>query len=502
MHLDIVLLSRIQFALTIMFHYLFPPLTIGLSALMVVMEGLFLKTRNPVYEQMARFWTGIFAVNFAMGVATGIVMEFQFGTNWAGYSKFVGDVFGSALAAEGIFAFFLESGFLSILVFGWDKVKPKVHFFATLMVCFGSIFSAVWIVIANSWQQTPVGYELVNFHGVMRCEIKDFWAVVFNPSSMPRLSHTLSGAFVLGSFFVMSVSSFYLLKGRFAEFARKSLSLGLIAAFLSSFWALMAGDTQARTVAFTQPTKLAAFEGHYHTDPHHGTGLYIFGIPNERERRVDFGLRIPDMLSFLVYFDPNKPVEGLDKTPEKDWPPVAIPFTCFHTMVALGGFFFGVTALGLFMMWRKKLFETRWLLWVYVFAVIGPFVANEVGWVAAEVGRQPWIVYHLLRTSDGVSRNLPPEHVVIGIIMFSLIYVLLLMVWVNVLHTKISHGPHELKEAAFEETTSKSLLETAAELADPAGPTLTAAPRRPESDKTMKPLTNDEAPDTKTEDAE
>lgn len=477
MHLDLVMLSRVQFALTIMFHYLFPPLTIGLSALMVAMEGLYLKTKDPVYEQMAQFWTRIFAVNFAMGVATGIVMEFQFGTNWSGFSKFVGDIFGSALAAEGVFAFFLESGFLSILVFGWDKVSPRVHFFATLMVAMGSLFSAIWIVIANSWMQTPVGYELVTIHGVTRCQITDFWAVVFSPSSMPRLSHTLSGAYVLGSFVVMSVSSWYLLQRKHIEFAKRSLTLALIFGFVTSCWAGLAGDTSARTMAHNQPPKLAAFEGHFHTEKG-GTGLYLFGIPNPEKKRVDFGIQVPGMLSFLVYGNFDTPIPGLDQTPPEDQPPVMIPFLCFHTMVALGGFFLGVTSLGLFLLWRKKLFETRWLLWVYVVAVIGPFIANEVGWMAAEVGRQPWVVYKLLRTSHGVSKILPPEHIIVSIAMFVFIYGLLTMVWVNVLHTKISHGPGPLPEFPKEQS-AKSLIETAAELADPAGPRLASdAPTR------------------------
>jgi len=475
---DVVLLSRIQFALTIMFHYLFPPLTIGLSLLMVIMEGLYLKTKNPIYETMARFWTKIFAVNFAMGVATGIVMEFQFGTNWAGYSKFVGDIFGAALAAEGIFAFFLESGFLSILVFGWDRVSPKVHFFSTLMVSMGSIFSAIWIVVANSWQQTPAGYKLVQHLGMTRCELTDFWAVVFNPSAMPRLIHTLSGAFVLGGFFVMSVAAYYLLKGRFEDFAKRSLTLGLIYAFCASMMAGLAGDTSARLLATTQPTKLAAFEGHFKTEKT-GTGLWLFGVVNDKARRVEYGVQIPDMLSILVYGNPSKPVAGLDQFPEEDWPPVPIPFAAFHIMVALGGYFVGITALGLFFLWRKTLFQQRWLLWIFVFSVIGPFVANEVGWVAAEVGRQPWVVYGLLRTKDAVSQSLPGQHVLASIIAFSFVYVLLFMVWLSVLHSKITHGPDFSTTAPPQTVDPKGLLEIAAERADPSGESMTLAKHEP-----------------------
>lgn len=474
---DVALLSRIQFALTIMFHYLFPPLTIGLSALMVIMEGMYLKTKEPVYESMARFWTKIFAVNFAMGVATGLVMEFQFGTNWPGYSKFVGDIFGAALAAEGIFAFFLESGFLSVLVFGWDKVSPKVHFFSTLMVSLGSIFSAIWIVVANSWQQTPAGFHLVMHNGIQRCELTDFWQVVFNPSSMPRLAHTLSGAFVLGGFFVMSVAAFYLLKQKHQEFAKRSLVIGLVFAFLASGAAGLAGDNQARLVAFTQPAKLAAFEGHYRTESG-GTGLYLFGIPNPPQKRVDLGIRIPGMLSFLVYGNPDKPVTALEHFPESDWPPVPIPFACFHIMVMLGGYFVAVTAFGLFMLWRKRLFETRWLLWIYVYSVIGPFIANEVGWTAAEVGRQPWVVYGLLRTKDAVTHAVPGEQIVASIAAFSIVYVLLGLVWVNVLHNKIVHGPEPVP--LIPKTEPENFFDAAADRADPLGPSMTEAKQPPE----------------------
>lgn len=257
MDFDVTFLSRLQFALTIMFHYLFPPLTIGMGVVLVYLEGMYLWKREPIYETAARFWTSLFAISFAAGVATGIVMEFQFGTNWSAYSRFVGDVFGSALAAEGIFAFFLESGFLAILVFGWDKVGPGFHFFATLMVSLGSIFSAVWIIVANSWQQTPAGHHIVqmvrdgkpwviNGQPVMRAETLDFWQVVFNPSTVNRLTHTLIGAFILGAFFIMSISAWYILKGRHLDFARRSFTGALIFATIFSAAGLVSGDFNAR----------------------------------------------------------------------------------------------------------------------------------------------------------------------------------------------------------------------------------------------------------------
>lgn len=263
--MDVVLLSRLQFALTIMFHYIFPPLTIGLSLVIVWLLALRLKTGEAIYDAAARFWTRIFGVNFAVGVATGIVMEFQFGTNWAVYSRYVGDVFGSALAAEGIFAFFLESGFLAVLLFGWDRVSPRFHLFSATMVCLGSIFSSIWITVANSWQQTPAGFTLrqhtVGERTVLRAEITDFWAMVFNPSSMHRLVHVWFGAFLLGAFFVLSIAAWYLLRGRHVELARRSFTGALILATVFSLAQLVSGDLQAVNVAEHQPAKLAAMEG-------------------------------------------------------------------------------------------------------------------------------------------------------------------------------------------------------------------------------------------------
>ncbi len=313
--MDVVLLSRIQFAVTIAFHYIFPPLAIGMSAVLVWLEGRYLVTKDPLYETAARFWTRVFALNFAIGVATGIVMEFQFGTNWATYSRFVGDVFGSALAAEGIFAFFLESGFLAVLVFGWDRVSARMHFFSTLMVALGSIFSSIWIVVANSWQQTPAGHHIVPVMRdgapllrdgvpVMRAEVVDFWAMVFNPSSVERLVHVWIGAFIVGGFFIMSISAWYLLKRRHVEFAKRSFEGALVLATVASLAALVSGHLQARNVYRYQPAKIAAFEGQYHT----GRGdLSLFGIPDDASQSVKLSIAIPGGLSFLLHDDFSTP---------------------------------------------------------------------------------------------------------------------------------------------------------------------------------------------------
>jgi cytochrome d ubiquinol oxidase subunit I len=437
-----------------------------MGVVLVYLEAMYLRTKEPIYETAAKFWTQIFAVNFAIGVATGIVMEFQFGTNWAVYSRFVGDVFGSALAAEGIFAFFLESGFLAVLVFGWDKVTPRVHFFATLMVSLGSMFSAVGIIVANSWQQTPAGHRIVermiNGQPIARAETVDFWAVVFNPSTVNRLSHTLIGAFVLGSFFIMSISAWYLLKGKHLDFARRSFSGALIFATIASIGMLVTGHFNSKMVAHYQPAKMAAFEGHFKTGP---ADMNPFGIPDEETRTVKYGVAIPGLLSFLVHEDWTKPVIGLDAIPRQYWPPLGTSFQSYHIMVALGMFFIGVTLLASFLRWRGALFDKRWLLWLFVVAVLGPFAANQLGWVAAEVGRQPWIVHpNVLRdpagnialdaagmiaydmkegllTRDAVSSTITGGQVLSSIIMFSLVYFLLFWIWLYVLNDKIQKGP-------------------------------------------------------------
>ena len=439
--MDVLTLARLQFAFTIGFHYIFPPLSIGLGLILVIMEGTWLATKNPIYHQMARFWTRIFGLVFAIGVATGIVMEFEFGTNWAVYSRFVGDVFGSALASEGIFAFFLESGFLALLLFGWNRVGPKMHFFATCMVCLGAHFSAVWIIVANSWQQTPAGYHLVtNAAGVTRAEITDFWGMVFNPSSMDRLPHAVYGAWQAGAWMVVSVSAWYLLKGKHLEFAKRSLKIALLVALAASIFQLDSGHDSAVGVSQNQPAKLAAFEAHYETGP---APLYLFGWVNEESQKVRFGVAIPKLLSYLVYEDWNKPVRGLNEFPPADRPPVNVVFQTYHAMVLIG---IGLIALALLsvVQWiRGKLFTQRWILGILVLSVLGPQLANQLGWASAEIGRQPWIVYGLLRTSDALSKVVGGGAIVTSLVLFALVYALLFAVFIFLLNNKIQHGPDE-----------------------------------------------------------
>ena len=436
--MDVLTLSRIQFGATIAFHYLYPPLSIGLGVMLVLMEGLWLKTKNPIYHQMARFWTRVFALTFAIGVATGIVMEFEFGTNWAAYSRFVGDVFGSALAAEGIFAFFLETGFLAVLLFGWDKVGPKMHFFATCMVALGAHFSAIWIVAANSWMQTPAGFHIVGEGLHARAEITDFWAMVFNPSSMERLSHTMAGAWQAGAWLMVSIGAWYLLRKQHRAFALASMKFGLALSLTASVLTLVTGDRSASGVARNQPAKFAAFEGHWETGPR--APLHLVGWVDE-QTETTIGLAVPGLLSWLAYGDTAKPVTGLRAIPKDERPPVNFTFQLFHLMVAIGFTLIGLALWASWALWRGTLENSRALLWLLVLSVLGPQIANQAGWWAAEVGRQPWIVYKLLRTSQGLSAVVQSNEIVASMIMFTLVYLLLFAAFIFLLNDKIKHGP-------------------------------------------------------------
>ncbi len=437
--MDVEILARLQFALTIMFHYIYPPLSIGLGLMMVIMEGSYIWTKKKLYLNMAKFWTRIFAVTFAIGVATGIVMEFEFGTNWSTYSRYVGDVFGSALAAEGVFAFFLESGFLALVLFGWNRLSPKMHFFSTVMVCLGAHFSAVWIVVANSWMQTPAGFHVVGEGLAARAEIIDFWGMVFNPSSMVRLSHVLIGTWLAGAFLVISVSAFYILRDRHLPFARTSMKIGIIVAAVAITFQTLAGHLSGQVVARHQPAKLAALEGIYKTQK--GAPLSIFGFPNSETETINYNLAIPDLLSFVAFESFDAEVKGLDQFPRKDWPNVPVVFQVYHLMVAMWAFMI-ITLTIAFWKWRRgTLFKGRKTLWLLVFSVFFPQLANQAGWVSAEMGRYPWIVYDLLRISDGLSKVVTANQVFGSIIMFGTVYSFLFCVFIYMLNEKIQKGP-------------------------------------------------------------
>lgn len=439
----VIFLSRVQFALTNIFHYFYPPFSIGLGVFLVITEGIYLKTKNLLWLQINRFWTKVFALTFTIGVATGIPMEFQFGTNWANYSRYVGDVFGSALAAEGIFAFFLESGFLAIVLFGTGRVSKKFHYFATIMVCVGAHFSAIWIVVANSWMQTPAGFEVVMGPNGIRAEIVDFWSMVFNPSSMIRLLHVIMGCWLAGMFFVLSVSAWYLLKKKYIEFAGASMKVALISAAIVSLGQLFfSGHRSSLTVYEHQPAKFGAMEGHWKS----GTpaDMTIFGYIDESSGQTK-GLKIPGLTSFLITSDPGAPVKGLDSVPADERPPLQITFQSYHLMISVGVLLIILSLTGCFLLWRKKLFAARFILRIFVFSVLLPVIANTAGWITAEVGRQPWIVQGLMKTADGVSPNLSQGQLYFSNILFFLLYLSLFIVFIYVLNSKIQHGPERIE---------------------------------------------------------
>ncbi|ATL46955.1 cytochrome ubiquinol oxidase subunit I [Chitinophaga caeni] len=437
--MSVEILSRIQFAFTVAFHYIYPPLSIGLGVCLVIMEGMYLKTGNKMYEHITRFWIKIFALIFGIGVATGIVMEFEFGTNWATYSEYVGDIFGSALAAEGIFAFALESGFLGILLFGWNRVSKGVHFFSTIMVALGSIFSALWIVVANSWQQTPAGYRIEGEGMKARAVITDFWEMFFNPSSMDRFSHVIIGSFLAGSFLVMSIGAWYILKNRHLSSAKAMFKIGLVVASISGLLQLFTGHRSAEYVSEYQPAKLAAMEGHFESNT--PADMYLLGWVHTKDQKVS-GVKVPGGLSFLVHGNFKAPVKALNDFPPEDQPKaVNFVFQLYHLMVAIGISIILLTLYSLYLWRRGKLFEKKWLMRVFVLAVLLPQIANQAGWYAAEVGRQPWVVYNLLRTSDALSKTVTANQVIFSLVLFTFVYIVLFILFLYLLNNKIKHGP-------------------------------------------------------------
>lgn len=436
--MDVLLLSRIQFAIHIIFHYLFPPLTIGLSVILVVMEALFLIKKSTLYHHMTRFWVKIFSLLFAMGVATGIINLFGLGTNWAGFSKYVGGIFGSMLGAEALFAFTLEAGFLGILLFGWNRVSHKIHFFSTLMVCLGAHLSGFWIVCVNSWMQTPAGFVMAGQGAEAHPVLTSFWEALFNPSSLVRLGHVYLGCWLSGAFLVCGISAYYLLKKREVDFARKSLTIALWFAAASELLQLVSGDCSARSVAKWQPAKLAAFEGVYETKPY--TPAYLFGFPNSEEKRVKWGIKIPALLSLMVHHDLKKPVTGLDQYPEEDWPPVSPVFHCYHLMVSIWAMMLLLILWTIYQLWKKTQISTCCLRALLLSPLL-PIIANLAGWISAEMGRQPWIVYGLLRTKEGLSASITSPQVFRSLLLIIFVESFITCMALYLLWKKIQTGP-------------------------------------------------------------
>jgi cytochrome d ubiquinol oxidase subunit I len=394
--MDVLLLSRLQFTATTLFHFLFVPLTLGLSILVAIMETQYVRTGNAAYLRMTKFWGKLFLINFGVGVVTGITLEFQFGTNWSRYSAYVGDVFGSLLAIEATAAFFLESTLIGVWVFGWKKLSPKVHATVMWLIAGASNLSAVWILTANGWMQHPVGFAIKND----RAELQDFAAVIFNKFSLLQILHVLPASLLLAAFFVMGISAYHLLKKQDVEFFTKSFRLGLVFGFIFSIVVALEGDFHARHVTETQPAKLAAMESLWETTEN--APIYLLALPDEKNEKnaIQIGA-IPGLLSFLGHHDFNAEIKGLKDFPKDERPPVLLSFLSFRIMVALGTLFPLVTLIGIFL--RNRLLENPWYLKLMLFAIPLPYIAIETGWLLAEVGRQPWIVYGLMKTSIAVS---------------------------------------------------------------------------------------------------
>lgn len=433
--MDVLMLSRLQFAMATMFHFIFVPLTLGLSILVAIMETKYVRTGDETYKRMTKFWGKLFVINFVLGVVTGITLEFQFGTNWSRYSEYVGDIFGSLLAIEATTSFFLESTFLGAWIFGWNILSPKMHAACIWLVAIASNLSAAWILLANAFMQNPVGYVLRNG----RAELDNFFHVLLNPFGWQQYVHTLSGAFTLAGFFVMGVSAYHLLKKQNIDFFTRSFKMGMIFALVFSVLVAVQGHHHAQEVGRIQPAKLAAMESLWET--HENAPMYLLVVPDEKNEKNAIELfGIPGALSFLAHGSFNTPVQGLKDWPADERPPVMLTFLSFRVMVGLG------TLLPILCIWaflrRNKLTETPRLLKAMIFAIPLPYLAIEAGWVVAEVGRQPWIVYGLMKTADAVS-PIVTSQVAFSLVALTLLYALLGAVDIYLLFKFAKKGPAE-----------------------------------------------------------
>ncbi len=430
---DVVLLSRLQFAVASMFHFLFVPLTLGLSILTAIFETLYVKTGDEDYKRAAKFWGKLFLINFALGVVTGITLEFQFGTNWSRYSMFVGDIFGSLLAIEATLAFFLESTFIAVWHFGWDRLSPKLHALSIWLVAIASNVSALWILLANGWMQHPVGYVIRN----NRAELESFGAVITNSFGWMEFIHTVSGAYILAGFFVLGISAWHILRKNEVTFFKKCFRVAATWTLIFALFEVFNGHLHGSEVAKTQPTKLAAMESLWETKE--GAPMYLFVIPDEENERNKLELfPIPGMLSLLAYHDPSATVKGLKEWPEEERPPVAITFWSFRLMVGLG-FLFAALSILVFLK-RHEIEKHRFLLRLLPWVIPLPYLACQLGWIVAEVGRQPWIVYGLMKTSEAVS-PISPAQVGVSLVAFVLVYSLLGLVDFYLLFKYARKGP-------------------------------------------------------------
>lgn len=433
---SVIMLSRVQFALTTMFHILFPTLTIGLALYLVVVEILWLRKREEMYYRIYRFWAKIFAINFGVGVVSGIVLEFEFGTNFSRFSQAVANVFSPLLAFEAMTAFFLEATFLGIMLFGWNRVHRAVHFLATCLVAGGAILSAFWIMAANSWMQTPAGYKWVGD----KFMVADFWTAIFNPSFPIRLSHMVAASFETSAFAVAGISAYFLLRNQHVDFYRKSLKIALVMAALFAPLQIYLGDTSGLSVFAHQPAKLAAMEARWETNREGGAPFAIFAIPDQKDERNRWEISIPHGLSLLVTRSWNGRVSGLKEFPAEDRPNVFIVFWSFRLMVGIGFVLFFIMIWAAVLWRRGNLYEHRPFLWALVGAQPLGFLATELGWITTEVGRQPWLVYNLFRTSQGIS-PIPAGNVWWSLVLFLIIFPLIGASYFHYIFKTLRRGP-------------------------------------------------------------
>jgi len=433
-----LLVHRLHFAFTVTFHYLFPQLTMGLAPLILVLKTMALRRSDEAYNRAARFWAQIFGINFLFGVVTGIPMEFQFGTNWSHFSRFAGGVIGQTLAMEGVFAFFLESAFLGLFLYGEKRLGPRGHWWAAFAVLAGSWISGFFIIVTDAWMQHPVGYTL-DLKGA--AQLSSFWALVLNPWAWWQYAHNMSGAVITGAFVMASVGAFYLLWGKFEEYGRIFLRVGVTAALLSSVLQVFpTGDGQGRMVAVNQPATLAAMEALFESQP--GAPIVLVGQPNVQERKIDNPIQVPMALSFLTYRAWKAEVKGLDAFPQDQWPTnIELLYFSYHIMVGLGTLFIAIALVAQFQLSRGKLFTTRWLLWILLLTLPFPYIANTAGWLTAELGRQPWLVYSLMRTADGYSKLVSTGNGIFTLLGFMGMYTVLGILFLFLMRREIERGP-------------------------------------------------------------
>ncbi len=435
---DAQLIDRLHFAFTITYHYIFPQLTMGLAPLMVTLETLYLRTGNPDYEAGVRFWTRIFGINFVTGVVTGIPMEFQFGTNWSRFSLATGGVIAQPLAMEGVFSFFLESAFLGLFLFGHKRLGRWGHWAAGVMVFIGSWLSGFFIVMADAWMQHPVAYRRLADGSF---EVTSLLGVITNPWGLIQYSHVMSGAVITGAFAMAATGAYYLLSGRAPGFGRMFLRIGVIAGAIASLAQIFpTGDMHGKYMAQHQPATTAAMEALFHTEI--GAPLVILGQPDIEHERIDNPIIVNRLLSFLIYGTPDARVRGLTDFPKQNWPDnIPLVYFAYHIMAGLGTLFAAIMCVAAFLLWRGALFRAKWMLWIVLLAFPFPFIANIAGWITAEVGRQPWLVYNLLRTADGFSPTVSAGNALFTLLGFMGMYAMLSIFYLFLVQRELAHGP-------------------------------------------------------------